>query len=351
MSLTSLDTTPAHVKHGVKTGLACLLAYYTALLVGLPYGFWAAVTTVIVMQFHVADSMQMSWYRLAGTAVGAVIGMLAILMFPETPWWTGVGLFATTGFCAYMTRYNEKFRMAAITVVIVFLTSLGAPDRLVFTLQRVLEISIGVCSAFGVSLLLWPVKSAQALQERLAGQFTRAADKYDLLMRCFLDKQTKVDAELLVDLDVDVAQNRALFNKAMKHENVFFHDDVDLLSLQIGVLNKTLDKLHALLSLLNEVHEEEGYDIIMAPELTELAICCEDALRAIGQGRSIDSKPLAVAADRTEARLQELRIKGAIRRFNARKMLQVLAFLNSLQLLADNLLEGLWALEKRDESK
>jgi hypothetical protein len=35
------------------------------------------------MQVHVADSIRMCLYRFSGTAVGAFIGIVAILLFPE----------------------------------------------------------------------------------------------------------------------------------------------------------------------------------------------------------------------------------------------------------------------------
>lgn len=59
-----------------------------------------------------------------------------------------MAVFITTGFCAYMTRYDVRYRMAAITVCIVVLASIGEPNRVVFSLYRVLEIGIGVFCAF-----------------------------------------------------------------------------------------------------------------------------------------------------------------------------------------------------------
>ncbi len=73
--------TTGHTRHGVKVGLASVLAYYLSGQVGLPYAYWAVITTVIVMQMHVADSIQMCLYRFTGTAIGAVIGIAAILIF------------------------------------------------------------------------------------------------------------------------------------------------------------------------------------------------------------------------------------------------------------------------------
>jgi len=78
MAFIDPDSHPAMLRHGLKTGIAAVLAYGLACLFHLKYGYWAALSAVIVMQVYVADSVQMCLYRFSGTAVGAVIGMAAM---------------------------------------------------------------------------------------------------------------------------------------------------------------------------------------------------------------------------------------------------------------------------------
>ena len=77
--------TREHVRHGIKVGLASVMAYFISSLAELPYAFWAVITTVIVMQMHVADSIRMALYRFTGTAIGATLGIAMILLFPPSP--------------------------------------------------------------------------------------------------------------------------------------------------------------------------------------------------------------------------------------------------------------------------
>ncbi len=81
MTLQHIKPTREHVRHGIKVGLACVLALIVSGSIGVPYAYWAVITTVIVMQMHVADSIRMSFYRFSGTAIGAFIGIVAILIF------------------------------------------------------------------------------------------------------------------------------------------------------------------------------------------------------------------------------------------------------------------------------
>jgi uncharacterized membrane protein YccC len=327
----------SHVRHGLKVGLASVLSYVVSAWVGMPYAYWAVITTVIVMQMHVADSIEMSLYRFTGTAIGAGMSVLMILVFPPTPGWTLAAIFLGTGVCAYLTRYNARYRMAAITLAITFLTSLGADHRVEFTLFRVAEIGIGVLCAFVVSVAVWPNRTASVLQERLRVQYAQVAANLVLLMDSFLEHQRKVDPDLFFDLARDAQSNRELFNKVYSTERRFYRDDLAQLSTQVNVLNSVVERLQSTPNLLNEV-EGEGWDIIMTPELQRLAQAAANALRAIGAGAHYDSRPLATAVDQVEKRFIELREQGVIERFEVRRYFQVMGFINPVQHLGEYLL-------------
>ncbi|MBU1002569.1 MAG: FUSC family protein [Proteobacteria bacterium] len=329
-----------HTRHGLKVGLASVLAYVASGLLGLPYAYWAVITTVIVMQMHVADSIQMCLYRFTGTAIGAAMGIAMILIFPPTPLFTLLGIFVGTSVCAYLTRYNTRFRMAAITVAIVYLTSLGDAHRIQFTLFRVAEIGMGVLCAFFVSVVVWPQRVAGALRERLRGQFVELAELAALLMDNFLSLQKKTDPKLFDDLARENEKNREMFHKVFVTERRLFRDDVGLLSLQVSAFSSVLERLRAMLILLNEA-EGEGFEIIMAPELGELTQATAAALRDLGAGLTHDCSRLERAISAIEPRFVELRRQGVTQRFDAQRLFQVLGIINSAQHLGDYVLEKL----------
>ncbi|MBG0790223.1 MAG: FUSC family protein [Desulfovibrionaceae bacterium] len=334
------ENTWAQLRHGVKVGLASVLAYVVAYLIGIPYGYWAVITTVIVMQVHVADSLRMGVYRFTGTALGAGMGIVMILLLPPTPLYTLIGIFVGTGVCAYMTRYNAKFRMAAITVSIVFLTSLGEEGRIGFTLFRVAEIGIGVLSAVLVSVLVWPSRAGEKLRARLKKQYDALADSYELILNHFLDRQKMADPDLLFDLEKDIRKNVDVFHSVYAMERRLFRDDVALLSLQVTVLRSALERVQGMLILLNDLNGD-GFDIIMTPELRELCRVSTDALRALGSGAPHDRHGLAAAVVASEERFYELRRQGVTGRFDVRRLFQVLGFINAAQHLGEYLLDAL----------
>lgn len=331
------DATAAHVRHGIKTGLACVAAYGAAQALGLQFGYWAALSAVIVMQLSVADSVRMCWYRLSGTAIGALIGVAAILAFPHTQAMTYLALFLAVAFCAYMTRYDPRYRMAAITTCIVVLASLGQQDRLFFGLERVLEIAIGVGCAFLASVLLWPQRAGQELQQRLRGQFTRGAELYGLILDAFLNRQSGLAPDLLDAFDASVAANRDILHKVLRHERLLYRHDTRALGLKVDTLDSCARHLRAMLHSLND-SQGQGYDILMEPELRALATTTQEAMRAVGQGAALHPEALEAALDGAEARLGELRELGATRRFHLHKLMQFFSFFHCLRFLGRDLL-------------
>lgn len=334
-----MTPTRAHLRHGIKTGTAALLAHGLTQALGLPMGFWAVLSAVIVMQVHLADSIRLCLERFQGTALGAVIGLaaLALLMGTAAPLW--LGLFLSVAFCAYMTRYDERYRMAAITVVVVLLGAQGEEHPMLFGLYRVLEIGVGVLCAFAVSVLLWPRRAGTALKEHLERQFLQCAERFAALAEAFLSKQQPLPDDFLTSLDEAVGQNRQLLHKAMQHERLLYDKNLPHLTAQVELLERCLEHMHAMLGAVNTALGE-GFALIMEQELRELAVACARLLRELGAGQLPEEAPLRQALEQVEQRLQELRESGVTKRFHLRKMLQVMAFINSLEAFTEDLLRG-----------
>jgi uncharacterized membrane protein YgaE (UPF0421/DUF939 family) len=324
------DSRAAMIRHGVKTGVAAVLACVVASLCRLEYGYWAGLSAVIVMQTNVADSIRMCLYRFSGTAVGAFIGIVAILLFPENRPMTMLALFCAVGFCAYMTRYSEKYRMAAITVCIVILASIGEENRLVFGMLRMVEIGVGVSCAFVVSIVLWPMRAGDALRARLRERFSACAEAYKTLMDAFLSLQLELDPQRVHQLDVDIREDRALYLKIVRHERWVYNENVDLLGLKVRTLEACSTYLQTMLHALNSV-DGKGYEIIMEQELRELVAATLSTMSTIGSGDVPNLDDLSHALDQAEARLLELREGGATRRFHLQKLVQFFAFYHGAQ--------------------
>ena len=333
------DYSPEHLRHGLKTGLAAVLAYAVVHAFRLEYGFWGVLSAVIVMQINVADSLRMCWYRLTGTVMGAAIGVLTLLAVPGPGWPLALGLFLSVGFCAYMTRYNPRFMMAAITVVIIVVAGSEEERRILFALHRILEIGIGVGSAFLVTVLILPRRAGSTLREQMRTQFAESARCYGILVEAFLSKQTTVAPDLLVNVSAATRQARELLTKALRHERLVSSEDLETLSRRVTALDNCVEQMRTMLRVLNDFDEGEGYDIIMAAQVRNLAQATSDVMVATGEGREVALGELKKAVESFDGRLEELRAAGVTKRFNLRKLLQVFSFLNAMESMAKGLLK------------
>ncbi|WP_353120558.1 FUSC family protein [Nitratidesulfovibrio sp.] len=366
---TLADISPAHIRHGIKTGIAAVLSLLLADVLHIQYGYWAVISAVIAMQMNVAEAIEMCLYRFIGTVMGAVMGVAAIMIFPDTPIWNGVSVFVTTGLCAFLTRWDPRYRMAAITVSIVILASAGHAERIDVGLFRVLEIAVGVGCAFVVTVTLWPVRAAVGLRRDLAAQAENCAAHLATLVDRFLARQTHVPADLLDPLARAIPRNRERLSKVRRHESlIYFYDNQPLDTLSTTV-ERTTDHLRTMLRSLNAC-TPDGHDIIMAPEMRDLAETVAHTLRhmaamttgvtgarpigalagwlsALGwrPGSGPENAPespvspaalLGAAMARADGRLLALREAGATRRFDLAMLTQFYAFYYALRQLAED---------------
>ncbi|MCP4119698.1 MAG: FUSC family protein [Desulfobacteraceae bacterium] len=327
-----------HWLHGVKTAVAAGLCYGITTFYNLEYGYWAVISTVIVMQVYVADSIRMCLYRLSGTIIGALMGIGALLYFPDTTLGRLFAVLLPVGICSFMTHYNPRYRMAAITAVIVIMTGFTAPDKAGFGFSRIIEIAIGICCAFAVSILVFPVRVVDVLKENINKQALECCEKYDILTRAFLNGQKRVGEALLEDLTRKVWKNHELFQSIKQHEALIYHRKFSKnMKRIISTMDKVVEHLRTMTRTLN-VTEERGFDIIMEKELTVLADRSKAALMDLVENdgaAGTDRLSQAIAA--TEERLHTLRSQGVTARFDLHKLEQFYSFYHSMHYLAEDL--------------
>src|SRR5580698_10923653 len=68
-------------KQAVKTAIAGAISLAITNLFHLPEGYWAAISALIVMQSNVGATLNASRTRLAGTAIGAIVGGIFVAIF------------------------------------------------------------------------------------------------------------------------------------------------------------------------------------------------------------------------------------------------------------------------------
>jgi uncharacterized membrane protein YccC len=159
-------------------------AYGVIKLLGLPQGWWAVITAILVVQTSVGGSFKAALDRLWGTIAGAVYGAIVAVAIPHT---TSIGLAVAIVVAilplAYLAAVNAAFRVAPVTALIVLLPIYGhAGNPLVSAGERIFEIIIGNVVALAVTLIILPARAHGQLREAAARVVRLNADLLDMLV-------------------------------------------------------------------------------------------------------------------------------------------------------------------------
>ena len=330
-----------YLRHGFKTGVATLLSWEATRLLGLPYGYWAVISTVVVMQVYVADSVHMCLYRFFGTTLGAIIGILAMWAFPEEPLWNDIGIFTTLGFCAFMTRFSPRYRMAAITVAVVYVGSFGTPveDRVLYALWRLVEITMGVLSAFLVSVFVLPDRLEAQLSQRIGKQSREAARLCWTLTEVFVHGNPAPPFAALQELDVAIHGNRQSLSGITHHELLFSKKKRGK-TLQSTIV--LLERIAIHLSVMGHSLANESVlnqKFILSDELLVLGHACADRIALLGEKSPepmVDTLSPALHACKT--RLLALRKEGVSTRLDLDTLAGFYEFFSALKALSEEVL-------------
>lgn len=156
---------PLTVQHSVRTAVAAVVSLFVARWFGLSESYWAAITTMVVMQSTLGAAVPVSAQRLAGTALGAAAGALAGTYYPGNALvFGGCVLILGVVFVPFRLDRNA-YRYAGITLAIIMLVP-GHSGRIV-ALHRSFEVSVGIAVGLALSAW-WPERLARI--GRKAGQ-------------------------------------------------------------------------------------------------------------------------------------------------------------------------------------
>jgi len=139
--------------HSARTAVAAVLSLVVARAFGLPEAYWATVTTLIIMQSTLGAALTVSEQRLAGTAMGAVMGAFLTAYFGSNVIVFGLGVFALGLVCCAL-RLEDAYRLASVTLAIVMLIA-RTKQAWIVAAHRFVEVAVGI--AVGLALTaVWP---------------------------------------------------------------------------------------------------------------------------------------------------------------------------------------------------
>ena len=136
-----------------RTAIAATASFLIARFAGLPEAYWAPILTLVIMQSTLGAALKISGERFVGTLLGAIAGGLLAHFFPQAWWVFGGGVFLLGLLCA-LSRLQNSYRFAGITLAIVILVPRSSPAW-VIAWHRFVEVSIGIVVGLAITAV-WP---------------------------------------------------------------------------------------------------------------------------------------------------------------------------------------------------
>ena len=146
------------VVHSLRTAIACVVSLLVARLFRLPEAYWAPITTLVITQSSLGAALTVSWQRLVGTALGAVVGAMVASLFGPRLLVFGASIFVLGLLCAITRSDRSAYRFAGVTLAVVLLIPRANPAWSI-AVHRFAEVSIGIAVAL-ILAVMWPERES-----------------------------------------------------------------------------------------------------------------------------------------------------------------------------------------------
>jgi uncharacterized membrane protein YccC len=214
------------VQFGIKYGLAGTLALCVSLSLRLEVPAWSLLTVMMLMLAqYVGAVAEKSFFRLAGTLVGAVVGYLITGALQQTPVLFLLAVGAVVAFSITMfgqSRAPYAFFLLGLTVVVIASNGMANPDfSWQVALSRTEEVTVGVLSTMLVTSLIWPRFAGREFREKVYSELQQMSGEfYDLAVGFLKDGKPP---ETPPGARMRVAALRTLLNFGARESSRFRH--------------------------------------------------------------------------------------------------------------------------------
>ncbi|MFL9926856.1 FUSC family protein [Herbaspirillum lusitanum] len=182
----------AELQHGLRCAAAAGATYLVVHLLRLPFGYWATMATMLVMQPSIADSWSRSMERAIGSVVGGALAVLLCLLI-HSPLAFAILVFPLTVLTMALRPVSYGLYATFLTPVFVLVADVAVDphNQLSNALLRGGNNVIGVLIAILASYLFWPRRQ----DVNLHGQLSRMILVNLAYLRAALDPQAQAQRE------------------------------------------------------------------------------------------------------------------------------------------------------------
>lgn len=151
-------------RHAIRLSLTILIGYIIGILFPLENPYWIIFTIFIIMRPGFGLTKDRSTKRIYGTLLGGIVAFTVMYLMPNPSLYLIIGIFSMPIAFALM-QDNYMFASVFITISIVLLYALIAPDAYAVIHDRVLDTAIGAGLAFTANYLVLPTWEQRTYHE------------------------------------------------------------------------------------------------------------------------------------------------------------------------------------------
>lgn len=151
----------------VKTAIAVALTIFISQLLHLKSPIFAGIAAIITMQSSVTESFLVGKYRMLGTVLGAVVGLITSLIAPGNPVLIGLGIIIII-YLANLFRWKKAVSIACIVFLSIILNQ-EPGNRLNYSIYRTLDTFVGIIIAVLINYFILPPNYEKKIESSCKG--------------------------------------------------------------------------------------------------------------------------------------------------------------------------------------
>jgi hypothetical protein len=142
----------------LRLGIATTVAYLMVHMLQLPYGYWATMAVLLILQPSASGTLPRSMERAVGTVIGTVIA-IAISGLATSPLAIALAVFPLIGLTMTLRPVGYGVFVAFLTPSFVLVADYAMPvfDEYNYALARLENNLLGSAIAVAATLILWPL--------------------------------------------------------------------------------------------------------------------------------------------------------------------------------------------------
>ncbi|WDP91889.1 MAG: FUSC family protein [Desulfobacter sp.] len=182
-------------RHALRAALAITVAIAAARGLGLAHSVWVPVTVLVVMRPSLGGTLHISWKRFAGTAMGAVAGVLMVCLKLPAPVVAALVL-VMVFFIFYFKAHHYVLFTATLTVALVLILGTVFSHTWQGGAERMADTLLGIAIGLGASFLVWPNFARKNLRREMGDLIAAQHRHFSQLVAAYFGDDTDMSGLL-----------------------------------------------------------------------------------------------------------------------------------------------------------